>query len=129
MTKENKEYISLKEAAEITGYSADYVGQLIRSGKLEGKQVFLNVAWMTTREALQKYAQKDKRGKDSQAHASPSGVQRFLSPEGLTKMFTILSGLVVGLLSIVLCVFAYIFAVSVDHRINASYLEKIEYVR
>ena len=67
MTKENKEYISLKEAAEITGYSADYVGQLIRSGKLEGKQVFLNVAWMTTREALQKYAQKDKRGKDSQA--------------------------------------------------------------
>jgi hypothetical protein len=38
-----KEYISLKEAADITGYSSDYIGQLIRSGKLEGKQVFQHV--------------------------------------------------------------------------------------
>ena len=55
MTNDHKKYISLKEAGKISGYSADYVGQLIRSGKLEGKQVFSNVAWMTTEEALQKY--------------------------------------------------------------------------
>src|SRR6185369_8453746 len=55
MTEDSRKYISLKEAAKISGYSADYVGQLIRSGKLEGKQVFSNVAWMTTEEAIQKY--------------------------------------------------------------------------
>ena len=27
-------YISLKEAAKLTGYSSDYVGSLIRSGKI-----------------------------------------------------------------------------------------------
>src|SRR5204862_5451596 len=55
MTNDSRKYISLKEAAKLSGYSADYVGQLIRNRKLEGKQVFSNVAWMTTEEALQKY--------------------------------------------------------------------------
>lgn len=49
------EYITLKEAGEISGYSPDYVGQLIRRGKLEGKQVYANVAWVTTKDALRGY--------------------------------------------------------------------------
>ena len=54
MAKEKK-YISLKDAARISGYSSDYIGQLIRNGKLEGRQVFSNVAWMTTEEAIHTY--------------------------------------------------------------------------
>jgi hypothetical protein len=49
------EYITLKEAGEISGYSPDYIGQLIRRGKLEGKQVYANVAWVTTKNALEGY--------------------------------------------------------------------------
>ncbi len=47
--------ISLKEAAAISGYSSDYIGQLIRGGKIFGKQVYYNVAWMTTKEAVMSY--------------------------------------------------------------------------
>ena len=53
--KSGKKYITLKEASKISGYSQDYLGQLIRKGKLEGKQIYLNVAWMTTEEALNAY--------------------------------------------------------------------------
>lgn len=53
MTEKN--LISLKEAAKKSGYSADYIGQLIRAGKIPGKQVYTNVSWMTTAEAVLNY--------------------------------------------------------------------------
>src|SRR3989344_7378608 len=55
MTVDGKKHISLKEAAELSGYTQDYLGQLIRSGKLPGKKVYVNVAWMTTEEDLREY--------------------------------------------------------------------------
>ncbi len=48
-------YITLKEAGEISGYSSDYIGQLIRQGKISGKQVYYNVAWITTKQEINKY--------------------------------------------------------------------------
>ena len=58
--KEGSNYITLKEAAKISGYSPDYLGQLIRKGKLAGKQVYLNVAWVTTEKALRSYLANNK---------------------------------------------------------------------
>ncbi len=55
-------FISLKEASKISGYSPDYIGQLIRSGKISGKQVYTNVSWVTTPEAVLAY----KQGKEQQ---------------------------------------------------------------
>lgn len=55
MLKETNKFITLKEAAEISGYAPDYIGQLIRKGKLPGKQVYCNVAWMTTERAVREY--------------------------------------------------------------------------
>lgn len=57
--------ISLKEASSISGYSADYIGQLIRSGKIPGKQVYCNIAWMTSAEAVLNYKKQneEKNGK------------------------------------------------------------------
>lgn len=57
MTDE-KNLISLKDAAKISGYSADYIGQLIRAGKIPGKQVCCTVAWMTTADAVTAYKNK-----------------------------------------------------------------------
>jgi hypothetical protein len=62
MSKSKDKFITLKEAAEISGYAPDYVGQLIRGGKLEGKQVFSNVAWVTTEEAIREYMANSKKG-------------------------------------------------------------------
>jgi hypothetical protein len=59
MEKEPK-YITLKQAAKISGYAPDYVGQLIRKGKLLGKQIYYNVAWVTTEEAVREYLAKNK---------------------------------------------------------------------
>ena len=53
--KKEKKYITLKEAASLSGYSPDYVGQLIRSGKISGKRIYANPVWMTTEEDLLNY--------------------------------------------------------------------------
>ena len=59
----DNKHITLKEAAALSGYSADYLGQLIRKGKLEGEQVFMNTAWMTTEIAVLDYVDKTKKSK------------------------------------------------------------------
>jgi hypothetical protein len=58
--KEGAHYITLKEAAKISGYTPDYLGQLIRKGKLKGKQIYLNVAWVTTEKSLKDYLENNK---------------------------------------------------------------------
>ncbi len=74
-SKESGEkYITLKEASKMTGYSPDYLGQLIRKGKLEGKQVYLNVAWMTTEKAVKDYLGSSK----PNAGARPSIIKQTL---------------------------------------------------
>ena len=65
------EYITLKEAGEISGYSPDYIGQLIRRGKLEGKQVYANVAWVTTKNALEGYLRDKGKGGRELKDTSP----------------------------------------------------------
>jgi hypothetical protein len=63
MSEEN--LITLKEAASVSGYSSDYIGQLIRAGKISGKQVYTGVTWMTTAEEVLNYKTKNNNGKNS----------------------------------------------------------------
>jgi len=58
---EEKGYITLKEAAQISNYSPDYIGQLIRGGKIRGEQVYNNVAWVTTEDEVRAYMQNKSR--------------------------------------------------------------------
>ena len=52
-------FITLKEASERFGYAPDYLGQLIRKGKIEGKLVYSHVAWVTTPEAIEEYISRE----------------------------------------------------------------------
>lgn len=45
-----EEYISLKEAAKISGYHQDYLSWLIRKGRIEGKRIGRD--WFTTKKSL-----------------------------------------------------------------------------
>lgn len=47
---EHKTYISARRAAEVTGYTSDYVGQLCRAGKIESKVV--GRSWFVLEESL-----------------------------------------------------------------------------
>lgn len=49
----DEKIISLKEAAENSGYHPDYLGSLIRNGKLEGKKIGRN--WFTTEKAVKEF--------------------------------------------------------------------------
>lgn len=48
-------FICLKDAAKISGYHQDYLGHLIRTGKLNGYKV--GRSWMTTRADLNDFLQ------------------------------------------------------------------------
>ncbi len=50
---EHKNYISAKRAAQITGYTSDYVGQLCRAGKLECKMV--GRSWFVLEDSILKH--------------------------------------------------------------------------
>lgn len=89
---EQEGYISLREAAEMAGYSPDYLGQLIRKGKLPGRQVYSNVAWMTTREAVLEYVEREGRrgkkdeekGEDSERAIADRVAEVLLSERGVS---------------------------------------------
>lgn len=49
-------YLSSKEAAEVTGYTQDYVGQLARGGQIEAKRV--SGMWYVNEESLKAYKAK-----------------------------------------------------------------------
>lgn len=132
MLNKKEEYISLREAAKMSGYSSDYVGQLIRSGKLPGKQVFSHVAWMTTEEALQEYMQK-KRGSKMQSSwqdvatdaikSIPHKVRRQFE---MPKLFTKALYVVVILSVCFLLLLFYIFSTSLEREINQKAIEKAQ---
>jgi hypothetical protein len=126
MASREPDYISLREAAQITGYSPDYIGQLIRAGKLHGKQVFSNVAWMTTKSALEEYAQKDR--KQEKVEKKGWSLKKY-SIDSLTNLYTYGMWGVAGILGLCIVGMLYVLAVSIDNKIEKRYLEKIQYDR
>ena len=123
METKNEEFISLREAAKISGYAPDYIGQLIRSGKLEGRQVFSNVAWMTTEDALLAYLAKDTKKTASSSRQNVFG--QLTSPEAIESYYLAFSWLLIVCSSVFILFLAYLAAVSIDHTIEQRYLKNI----
>jgi hypothetical protein len=122
MLRKEKEYLSLKEASELTGYSSDYVGQLIRSGKIEGKQVYSHVSWVTTKDALDAYMNKNgKVPRTPVKHGDPYA--------RVTKLLSVMTKTVL-VASVCLVLFlGYVLAVAVDRSIEERAVERMEYAR
>jgi hypothetical protein len=126
MTNDSSKYISLKEAAKISGYSADYVGQLIRGGKLEGKQVFSNVAWMTTEEAIQKYLRRQ---------SVPAGPKNWLqvfldkmrASISITSAYTAVNWTASVLLGLFIVFLISVIAIAIDHKVERGYVQQLEH--
>lgn len=114
-------YISLKEASKITGYSSDYIGQLIRAGKVPGKQMYTNVSWVTTEEAILEYFEKAKKGEriDSHEGSSRSGdiISLYLIP--FYKTVLTIAAIVLLLLTIFLI---YVLFVTIERSVEQKTL-------
>ena len=50
----DREYLTLKEASKLTGYASDYIGWLIRRGKIKGKKIY-NTSWITNEDTIKYY--------------------------------------------------------------------------
>ena len=121
----DKSFISLKEAAKMSGYSPDYVGQLIRSGKITGKQIFSNVAWVTTEDAILEYLQKEKKGRSvSETAGSVRVIDIIFSAEGLAWTYAIVAWVAIGIMGLFVVFLISVFAISLDHTVNQKYVQQ-----
>ncbi len=50
---ENDEWLTVREASELSGYNEEHITRLLRQGKLAGKKI--SVVWLINRESLLEY--------------------------------------------------------------------------
>lgn len=126
---EKERYITLKEASEISGYAPDYVGQLIRKGRLSGKQVYSGVAWVTTEKALRQYLSGGG-GPESQAFTRLiRGLGGAKSGDQPSPLFRILLYAVVGAGIAIIVVLFYILSVNIEYKLEERGVKQIEAIK
>lgn len=123
MKSKKDDFITLKEAAEISGYAPDYIGQLIRQGKIEGKQVFSNVAWVTTEDALRSYMGGDTGKGKKELEGGFFG----MSLEDAERIYGLIGKIVLVIFGVFALFLIYVFSVSIDQKIEQSLIEKTEH--
>jgi hypothetical protein len=125
LAKKEEKLISLKEAAELTGYTPDYIGQLIRKGKIYGKQVYFNVAWMTTPEAVLSY----KSGGESTESSGSSWQRlknRLASDNIVSQGARVALYIVVGFIFVFCLMLFFAFSTSLDRWMNERAVENAQ---
>lgn len=124
-------HITLKDASKISGYAPDYIGQLIRKGKLYGRQVYINVAWVTTEEALKEYMESEKGGGTVVEYASRSisawwqkNINKFMSEARLTLLLrsVLYFGMVIA--AIFAIILFYVLSVNIEQRLQKEAVER-----
>lgn len=125
-----KRYISLKEAAELSGYAPDYVGQLIRAGKIPGRQVYSNIAWTTTEEAVLAYLKKMKKQKNDAPALEERLADRIYEFKNritmelqFTRFVRWILYTTIGASAIFAIILFYIFSVNFDRKFQEKALE------
>jgi hypothetical protein len=117
-------HITLKEAAHISGYAPDYVGQLIRKGKLYGRQVYLNTAWVTTEAALREYMLKDETARAGAGGKLQMIENALLSETRLTSFFKGLLYCIFGAAVVLCLILFYVLSVNIERSLEESALRK-----
>lgn len=114
--------ISLKEAASRFGYSADYIGQLIRRGKIDGVQVPTNIVWMTTVEAMERYVAASngrRRPLFSRDYTPRDMIMEFFARHSL-RPFRIVMWAGTAVAVIAFLSFFYVASVAIDAKLRAN---------
>lgn len=112
--------ITLKEASEISGYAPDYVGQLIRQGKLPGRQIYSSIAWMTNESAIRQYIKRNQKSKND----GMSNVVRSWFVSG--RVFLLIRAmcfLLIAFIAATLLLLFYVFVTSIDYRLQQQMMQ------
>ena len=127
LEKKPEGYITLKEASELFGYSPDYIGQLIRKGKIEGKRVYANVAWMTTKNTLDEYLARERGAptKNEETSFVQQLMRLFVSEQSMFFATWFLRALIPVLVAALLVIF-YFVSISIDHKLTKSTQHELE---
>jgi len=126
----NKKLITLKEASEISGYSPDYVGQLIRQGKLPGQKVYSNISWMTTEESVLSYANKSNDGSNFASRIMENTAQagrRFVIKMDPFRIYKFLINFSIVASVLLFFLIFYIFSTAVDNKIEQKALQSASF--
>lgn len=118
MSSSKEKFITLKEASEISGYAPDYIGQLIRSGKIEGKQIYSNVAWVTTESAIRAYSARTKNGGSGVETAPPFSVLTFVKRLSDRRFYKAALIVLIGIGVVFGLILFYILSVQIDHALE-----------
>jgi hypothetical protein len=122
-------YITLKEASELFGYTPDYIGQLIRKGRIEGKQVYANVAWMTTEASIKEYLSREKSVSKTEGERPlliDRATKAMFSEKGTPVLVWILRAAIVALVVVFMFVF-YFLSIAIDHKLARNAERMLEY--
>lgn len=112
--------ITLKEAAEISGYSPDYLGQLIRKGKIPGEQVFANVAWVTTESSVREYLENAKKGTQFKKSTGQTLRQKICNEKQLLRMYTAALYVIIAMLCTFIVFLFFVFSVQLDKKMQEN---------
>ena len=85
--KKGAGFISLKEVAKISGYAPDYIGWLIRTGKIEGRKIYTGISWQTTAQAIENYQRRKTGGQKNLLFNLSSYLKLYLIPQRGNKVF------------------------------------------
>ncbi len=83
------------------------------------------MAWVTTEDAVYDYLRNGRKQEDGNVQSN-SLAERLMQPEILGLLYSVLSWTVIAVLSLFILFLAYVFAVSVDHRIERAYTAQLE---
>lgn len=108
----DKGYITLKEAAELSNYSSDYIGQLIRAGKIEGEQVYSNVAWVTTETSVRAYMAAKEKG-SYMPKKQEGNIAETVESFGVYLLYVL-----IAFLAVACVVLFYVFSVTLDRHVT-----------
>jgi hypothetical protein len=129
--KKEKKYITLKEASALSGYSSDYIGQLIRNGKISGKRVYANPVWMTTKDDLFEYLNLNRSSDNSNQKNFTKTSTKLKTLKTKIRSELELVKLYKGILyftitvSVIFSLFVfYIFSVNFEARINQDLVQE-----